>query len=103
MVSEPVLEFEALRGLLGRYVRSSLGRSELERVAPCYERSAIEAALAETAEGMEYLRASSQPQPASRGAAIRIHFSDIRDPGGASARLRIEGATLDGEEIYELT
>ena len=103
MNSEPVLEFEALRALLGRYVRSSLGRRELDRVAPSNDRDAIETALDETREGIEYLRAAAQPQTASRGAAIRISFTDIADPAEAVARLRIEGATLDAEEIYQLT
>ncbi|MDP9113055.1 MAG: Smr/MutS family protein [Acidobacteriota bacterium] len=103
MNSEPVLEFEALRALVGRYVRSALGRGELEQVAPSGDRAAIETALAEDAEGIDYLRASSQPQPASRGAAIRINFSNIADPASAVARLRIEGATLEAQEIYELT
>jgi len=103
MLAEPVLEFEALRALVGRYMRSALGRGELERVAPSNDRTAIEIALAETAEGIEYLRAASQPQTASRGAAIRINFSDIADPVSAVARLRIDGATLEAQEIYELT
>jgi DNA mismatch repair protein MutS2 len=103
MNSDPVLEFEALRALLGRYVRSALGRSELERVAPSSDHTTIETALAETSEGIEYLRAASQPQAASRGAAIRINFADIADPVSAVARLRIEGATLEALEIYELT
>jgi DNA mismatch repair protein MutS2 len=103
MNSEPVLEFEALRALVGRYVRSALGRGELEQVAPSSDRIAIETALAETAEGIDYLRATSQPQAASRGAAIRINFADIADPASAVARLRIEGATLEALEIYELT
>ena len=103
MNSEPVLEFDSLCALLGRYVRSALGRGELEQVTPTSDRAAIETALAETAEGIDYLRAASQPQAASRGAAIRINFSDIADPASAVARLRIEGATLDAQEIYELT
>jgi len=103
MNSEPVLEFESLRALLGRCVRSALGRGELEKVGPSSDRPSIETALAETAEGIDYLRAASQPQTASRGAAIRINFGDIADPASAVARLRIEGATLDAQEIYELT
>jgi DNA mismatch repair protein MutS2 len=103
MNSEPVLEFEALRALLGRYVRSALGRGELGCVAPSNDRDSIETALAEAAEGIEYLRAAAQPQAASRGAAIRISFTDIADPVEAVARLRIEGATLEAQEIYELT
>ena|ERR1700677_2059298 len=97
MNSEPVLEFEALRVLLGRHVRSALGRGELDLVAPSDGRDAIEIALAESAEGIEYLRSASQPQAASRGAAIRISFTDIADPTEAVARLRIEGATLEAQ------
>jgi DNA mismatch repair protein MutS2 len=103
MHAESVLEFEALRVLLGRYVRSALGNAELAEVAPMANRAAIEAALADSAESIEYLRAASQPQPASRGAAIRVRFDAIADPGSSIARLRIEGATLEAHEIFELS
>jgi DNA mismatch repair protein MutS2 len=102
MHAESVLEFEALRALLGRFVRSALGRAELAGVEPMEDRAGIEAALADAAEAIQYLRTTSQPQPASRGAAIRVRFEDIADPGAAVARLRIEGATLEAQEIYEL-
>src|ERR1700688_2493781 len=103
MHAENVLEFEALRELLARYLRSPLGQAELAAVAPVSDRAAIEAALADAAEAIEYLRTSSQPQPASRGAAIRVRFDLNADPAPAVARLRIEGATLDAAEIFELT
>src|SRR5215467_1624586 len=102
MHAENILEFEALRALIGRYLKSMLGRAELARVAPSSDRGAIEAALADTAEAIDYLRASSNPQPASRGAAIRVRFDDVADPGPAVARLRIEGVTLDPQEIADL-
>ena len=102
MHAENVLEFEALRALLGRYLRSPLGRAELEAVAPVSDRAAIEAALADASEAIEYLRTSSQPQPASRGAAIRVRFDMGSDPAPAVARLRIEGATLEATELLEL-
>jgi len=103
MTAEPVLEFEALRALLERFVRTPLGRAELARVAPSSDRAAIESTLADTAEAIEHLRTSSQPQPASRGAAIRVRFELGADPMPAVMRLAIEGATLDAAEIYELT
>ncbi len=102
MHAENVLEFEALRALLARYLHSPLGRAELEAVAPVSDRGAIEAALADAAEAIEYLRTASQPQPASRGAAIRVRFDSGADPMPAVARLRIEGATLEAAEILEL-
>jgi DNA mismatch repair protein MutS2 len=103
MHSNPVLEFETLRALLARYVRSSLGRMELEKINPTSDRAEIEDALADTHEAVAYVRTSSQPQQASRGAAIRVRFDDIAELGPTLAQLRIEGATLDGTEIYELS
>src|SRR6516165_694786 len=103
MRAEPVLEFDELRELLGRYVRSPLGRAELSSVAPCNERAKIEAELADTGEAIEYLRISSQPQPAARGAAVRPRFDIGADPAPAVARLRIEGAVLEAAEISELS
>ncbi len=78
MQAESVLEFEKLRAVVARYVRSALGRDAMEKLAPGWDRAAIEDALADAAEGIAYLRASSQPQPAQRGAAIRIRFGEIR-------------------------
>jgi DNA mismatch repair protein MutS2 len=102
MHAEPVLEFEGLRALLERYIRSPLGRAELTSVSPTTDRAVIEAALADTAEAIEYLRASSQPQPAARGAAVRPRFDVGADPAPAVARLRIEGAVLEAGEIVVL-
>src|SRR5580658_125445 len=102
MHAESVLEFESLRTVIARYVRSALGRAELDALAPVSDRAVIESALADAAEGIEYLRAISQPQVASSGAAIRIHFNEIADPGTSVARLRIEGATLEATEIFEI-
>ena len=102
MHAENVLEFEHLRELLGRYVRSALGRGELAAVAPSSNRPAIEAALADAGEAIEYVRTSSQPQAASHGAAIRVRFTEIDDPARPIARLRIEGATLEPQEIFEV-
>jgi len=99
MLLEEVLEFDTLRALLGRYVRSALGRDELTQVAPSSDREAIENALAESTEGISYLRAASQPQ----SKVTRITFGGIADPAEAVRRLRIEGASLDALEIYELT
>jgi DNA mismatch repair protein MutS2 len=100
--SAALLEFDALKELLGHYVASPLGRAELDRVAPLSARDAIEATLAETDEAIEYLRLSSQPQPATRGAAIRIRFDGLPDILPALSRLHIEGAALEPLEILGL-
>jgi DNA mismatch repair protein MutS2 len=91
-----------LRALLGRFVRSPMGQAELQSVTPQSDRPAIENALADAAEAIEYLRAASNPQPAGRGAAIRPRFDLGADPAPLVARLRIQGATLEATEIFEL-
>jgi DNA mismatch repair protein MutS2 len=101
--SSDLLEFETLRLLLGRYVSSPLGKGELEAVEPAVDRVWIESTLADAAEAVEYLRTSQSPQVAQRGAAIAPRFDSIPDPSSAVALLRIEGASLDARQIYNLT
>lgn len=100
--SAALLEFESLRELLGTYIASPLGRAQLDRVAPLSDRTRIESELADAAEGIEYLRLAAQPQPATRGAAIRIRFEGLPDIVPALSRLHIEGAGLEALEILRL-
>jgi DNA mismatch repair protein MutS2 len=100
--SAEVLEFESLRELLGRFVSSPMGRRELEKVEPHTDRARLEADLAEAGEAIEYLRLAARPQPAARGAAIRIDFGGLPDTETAVQKLRIEGASLDPREIFDL-
>ena len=101
--SAQVLEFDALRNLLGRYVSSPLGQAELAKIAPGADRPAAERSLADAAEAIDYLRAASRPQPATRGAAVRLRFSSLPDTGDSVHKLHIEGASLEGKEILALT
>jgi DNA mismatch repair protein MutS2 len=103
MISSDVLEFEALRQLLGRYVHSALGRAELDLVEPTSERAHIESTLADTTEALDFVRMAQSPQTPQRGAAICPRFDSIPDPGPAVSLLRIEGASLEARQIYELT
>ncbi len=98
-----LLEFDRLKELLGRYVSSTLGQAELAKVEPVDDRARAEQMLAETAEALQYVETASRPQPASRGAAVRIRFGSLPDVGEAVAKLRIEGASLEAKEIFELT
>lgn len=100
--SADLLEFEELRRLLARYIFSTLGGEELDRVAPCTDRSWIEETLAETGEAMEYLRVASQPQRPARGAAIRLRFDSLPDTASAARKLDVEGASLEAREILDL-
>ena len=100
--SVEVLEFEALRELLARYIASPLGRAELHKMEPRADRERLEEELADAAEATEYRRAASRPQPAGRGAAIRINFSSIPDLTETVHKLRIEGAVLEPKEISDV-
>jgi DNA mismatch repair protein MutS2 len=101
--SADLLEFEALRELVGRYIRSALGASELEKVEPQNNREALESLLADIAEAIDYLRTAMSPQTAARGAAVRLRFDSMPDVERAVALLRIEGAGLEAKQIFELT
>ena len=103
MHAASVLEFDKLRELVGRYVRTPLGRAEIQRLEPMTDRPAIEHALADAAEAVAYVRASSEPQPAARGSAIRVRFELPVDPAPIVGRLRIDGATLEAAEVFELS
>ncbi len=95
--SSDLLEFDDLRAILKRYVPSPLGRARLEELGPSTDRAAIEEVLAETAEAIAYLQAS---RSAKLSSPTRLRFSDLPDVAEAAARLRIEGAVLDGEELF---
>ena len=101
--SSELLEFESLRQLLGRFVRSALGNAELSKIEPQSDRAALERTLTDVAEAIEYLQSARRPQPAARGAAIRIRFDSIPDIAKAVAMLRIEGAGLEAKQIFDLT
>jgi DNA mismatch repair protein MutS2 len=101
--SGDILEFAALKAVIGRYVASEQGKALLDAVQPSVERAEIEASLADLGEALEYLRTAAQPQVASRGAAVRLRFRDLPDTRLSLATLRIEGATLEGRQIWELS
>jgi DNA mismatch repair protein MutS2 len=100
--SADLLEFEALRELVARYVGSPLGHAELEKLAPHSDRAILENALADVAEAIAYQNASRQPQAVTRGSAIRLRFNSIPDVAAALTVLRIQGAMLEPKQILEL-
>src|ERR1017187_9594904 len=100
--SADTLEYESLRALLGRYVSSPPGKAELARIAPHTDAARLTADLADAAEAVEYLRSATRPQTAGRGASIRIDFGGFPDLPEAVHKLRIEGASLAGKEIFDL-
>jgi DNA mismatch repair protein MutS2 len=100
--SAGLLEFDALKQLIGRYLSSPMGRRRLEDLAPSSDRAALEEALAETGEAADYLRAAAQPRPAGHGFAARPRFHALPDADQALAKLRIEGICLEAAEVKQL-
>ena len=88
--SAQTLEYEALRALIGRSVSSPLGERELAKMEPSSDRAWIEAALADTAEAISYQRDA------------RLDFSGLPELTSTLHKLRIEGATLDPRELFEI-
>ena len=103
ITSATLLEFDALKALIGRYVASPMGRQRLDEVVPSSDRAALEENLAETGEAIEYLQAAARPQPSARGAAVRLQFDALPDPDEALAKLRIEGSCLEAKEVRDIT
>ncbi len=105
ITSGETLEFDALKELIGRYLSTVLGRRELAKARPLTERNRIKGFLDETAEALEYVRLAVQPQVGGRGgaAAIRLRFDAPPDIERTVQKLRIEGAALDGQEIFGLS
>ncbi|MEO8026433.1 MAG: Smr/MutS family protein [Bryobacteraceae bacterium] len=101
--SADILEFDALRQLVGRYVGSAAGRLLLADVEPRSNAAWLRDRHAETSEAIDYLRRTRVEQTAARGAAIRIRFSDLPDTARSVATLRIEGAGLEAMEIRHLS
>jgi len=100
--SHDVLEFGALKELLHRYVSSPAGHAEVDLLRPSTSLKQINTTLEETGEAVRYLQTASQPQPAARGAAIRIRFDGLPDPVPLAAKLAIGGITLEALEIREV-
>ncbi len=99
---EVALEWEQVVALVSRYIGGPLGAAELAKIAPSANREAVEAALAEAGQAIQYLRAASAPQPAGQGAAIRIHLNGLPDVAVFIQKLHIEGAALEPREIFDL-
>jgi DNA mismatch repair protein MutS2 len=100
--SDTALEWEHVRSLVRRYLATSAGDTQLDEVQPSMDRTKVELALAEAGEGMHYLRAAAAPQAAGQGAAIRVNLSGLPNVTVATQKLRIEGASLDPREIFDL-
>ena len=96
--SAGILEFDALREVVGRYVSSPFGQQELARLEPHGDAERLEHEHAEAEQALLYLKAASQPGAGT----IRISFSGLPEITPAAHKLRMEGAVLDPREVYDV-
>ncbi len=98
-----LLEYENLRAVVARYAGSEAGKRLLAAMAPMTERGALTLALDEAREAMAFIDEAAGPR--TRGASsppVKLRFDNLPDVDASVARLRIEGAALEGTEIAAL-
>lgn len=99
--SSALLQFDELKDLLATYAGSVSGRALIIALQSHRDRFALENALAEAGEAIDYLREATTGQ-SSQHAVVRLRFDQLRDIESAVATLLIQGASLDGPEILDL-
>jgi DNA mismatch repair protein MutS2 len=97
-----LLEYKRLLGVVARYAGSEPGRRLLLETHPSTDRETLRVALAEVAEAIRFEEEGAQA-PSRAGEPVRLRFSDLPDSSQATAKLRIEGAVLEGAEIAALS
>lgn len=91
-----LLEYDELKGLVARQISSGAAMRVLEELEPSTDREWIGKAHGETAEAMSLLDEAA----GQKGVAIR--FSGLPEIEQGLGRLGIEGASLDGKEVYDI-
>jgi DNA mismatch repair protein MutS2 len=100
--STEILQFNELIELVARHAGSDAGRELVSNLAPHTDLALLKADLAEAGEAIAYLRELSGAQPATSGAAIRLHFDQFPPIDEQVRLLRVAGASLEGRQIQDL-
>jgi DNA mismatch repair protein MutS2 len=95
------LQFPELIELVAGYAGSGAGQELVQALEPHSDRWALEAGLADAAEGIAYLGDASGSEP-GKGGLLRLRFDQVRDVEGQIRVLKMEGASLDGAQILDL-
>ncbi|MBI3448991.1 MAG: Smr/MutS family protein [Acidobacteria bacterium] len=86
------LEYDGLKALLARRLKSALGHEALAALAPAEEAAEVKVTRARAVEGLAYLHEFRAPSP-----------GEVEDPAASLEVLEPEGAVLDPVEIARLT
>src|SRR4051812_3024433 len=100
--STSLLQFDELKELIATYAGSEPGKERVLACEPHEDRPTAESELAETGESLSYLQDAAAPQRAGHGAAVRLHFDQLRSIEPALGLLRVEGTRLEGPEILDV-
>lgn len=100
--SGDLLEFPQVTQLIGRFVETPYGRAALEALAPVSDRAWLEDQRRILSEALEYLRLWEHPLSNVRRPALKLRLAGIPDCRQILAKLRIEGAFLDGKQLLEI-
>ena len=100
--STSLLQFDELKALIATYAGSEPGKERVLACEPHEDRPTAESELAETGESLSYLQDAAAPQRAGHGAAVRLHFDQLRSIESALRLLRVEGTRLEGPEILDV-
>jgi len=91
-----LLEYAELKAIIGRQISTNAARRILDELAPSTDVAALEHAHRETAEAVNLLNEAAAMKN------VNIRFSGLPEIDQAVGRIGIEGASLDGKEIYDL-
>lgn len=91
-----LLEYAELKAIIGRQISSSQARRILDELEPSTDVEALNEAHQETAEAVNLLNEAAALKN------VNIRFSGLPEVDQALGRIGIEGASLDGKEIYDL-
>ncbi|MCU0226697.1 MAG: Smr/MutS family protein [Bryobacterales bacterium] len=100
--SDALLEFDALKDILRRYVFSPTARREVEHLQPTTDLPALRESLADLAEAMDYQRQAVGSGEGGAGVFFRLKFSTLPDPSPSVGKLRVEGIALEAQEVLAI-
>jgi len=91
-----LLEYAELKAIIGRQISSNPARRILDDLLPSTDLEALNVAHRETAEAVNLLNEAAAMKN------VNIRFSGLPEIDQGLGRIGIEGASLDGKEIYDL-
>lgn len=100
--SETLLEFDALKEILRRYVYSPPAKRAVEDLAPTTDLAALRELLEDLREAIDYQRQAVGGGEGGAGTFFRLKFSTLPDPTAAVSKLRLEGLALEAQEVLHL-